>query len=270
MSKFRIGILGGKGRMGKFFANFFQKKGYEVLIKDRDFGPSYEEFCGQAKVILLSVPIEVFPRVVEEISSHLSSSHWVFDVCSLKLGPVKLMRRYFKKGEVLATHPLFGPFEPTLAGKKIAYYPLRGKGLLQWLQDVFASEGVKFVYIPPKEHDRLMALIQVMNHFFLILFGILLKDSKFELEKVCDLATPSFVRQLQILKRLAWQDENLYARIQLDNPYAKYFRRLFLRKCRELVKLFADRRIAEEVFKENFLKAKEVATELLRLLPEEG
>ncbi|MCC6025707.1 MAG: prephenate dehydrogenase/arogenate dehydrogenase family protein [Caldimicrobium sp.] len=264
---FRIGIVGGKGKMGSFFAKFFREKGYEVLIKDVDLGPSYEELCKTSKVILLSVPLDRFPQVVSELSPYVREENWVFDICSLKLDPVRIMRRYLKKGEVLATHPLFGPYEKSLKDRIIAYYPVRGKGIKAWFIELFSSAGAKLVYVPPREHDRMMGLIQVMNHFFLVLFGNILAGSKLDLKRIVDLSTPSFEGILQVLRRLAWQDENLYARIQLDNPFGRQFRRLFLRECKRLIKALDYSEDPERIFKEKFIKAKLIAKELDRLLP---
>jgi len=263
---FRIGIVGGKGRMGNFFANFFRERGYEVVIKDVNLGPSYEELCRTSKVILLSVPLDRFPQVVSELSPYVLEENWIFDICSLKLEPVRIMKRYLKKGEVLATHPLFGPYEKSLKDKIIAYYPIRGKGIKAWFIELFSSAGAKLVYVPPREHDRMMGLIQGMNHFFLVLLGNILAESKLDLKKIVELSTPSFEGILQVLRRLAWQDENLYARIQLDNPFVRRFRSLFLRECKRLVKALDHSEDPDQIFKEKFIKAKVIAKELDGLL----
>jgi len=264
---FRIGIVGGKGKMGSFFANFFKEKGYEVVIKDVDTGPTYDELCKTSKVILLSVPLDVFLQVVAELSLYIREENWVLDICSLKLEPAKIMKRYLKKGEILATHPLFGPYEKSLKDRIIAYYPVRGEGIKAWFIKVFSLAGAKLVYVPPKEHDKMMGLIQAMNHFFLMLFGNILAESRLDVKRIVELSTPSFEGLLQVFRRLAWQDETLYARIQLDNPFSRRFRKLFLRECKKLVKALDCSDDPNRVFKENFNRAKAIAKELDRLLP---
>ncbi len=209
---FNIGIVGGAGKMGNFFKNFFEKKGYQVFISDKGVGLSLENLIANSKVIFLSLPMEVFPEVVQSIAPFIKDEHWVIDICSLKLEPAKVMKKYLKKGELLATHPLFGPYERDLTGKIVALYPLRGKRCYHWFSNLLKSEGIKVIKITPRKHDEIMGLVQVINHFWLILLGNLIKNSGFSVREIIDLSTPSFLSQLKILMRLSLQDENLYAR----------------------------------------------------------
>lgn len=267
---FRIGIIGGAGKMGKLFHNFFTKKGFEVFISDKGEGLSYNELFEKAKIILISVPLEVFPQVIEKISPLVKDSHWIMDICSLKLEPVKLMKKYIKKGEVLATHPLFGPFEKDLKGKTIAYFPLRGKNFSKWILSLWEKEGIRTVKISPKKHDEIMALVQVLNHFLLILLAKTIKDTGFTLEEILSLSTPSFLKELEILKRLAKQNGHLYAHIQLDNPFGKKIRNLFNKNCNILNKALKKKKEeAFPIFLENFIIAQKLAQELEKLLPTE-
>jgi prephenate dehydrogenase len=264
---FSIGIIGGAGKMGNFFKNFFERKGYKVFISDKGVGLSLEDLMSRSKVIFLSLPMEVFPEVVKSMALFVKDDHWVMDICSLKLEPARVMKKYLKKGELLATHPLFGPFERDLRGKIVALYPLRGKNCYHWFSNLLESEGLKVVKISPKKHDEIMGLVQVVNHFWLILLGNLIKNSGFSIKEILDLSTPSFFAQLKILMRLSFQDENLYARIQLENPYGKKFRNLFCRTCKNLAKTLNKMDDhSYEVFKKYFLSAKEVASEVEKLI----
>ncbi|MEZ0344629.1 MAG: prephenate dehydrogenase/arogenate dehydrogenase family protein [Caldimicrobium sp.] len=267
---FTVGIIGGAGKMGRFFKKFFEKKGYPVLISDKDEGLSLKELLEKSKVILLSLPMEVFPEVVKNMAPLVREEHWILDICSLKLEPARTMKKYLKKGELLATHPLFGPYEKDLSGKIVALYPLRGKNCYSWFSSLLQSEGMKVVKISPKKHDEIMGLVQVVNHFWLILLGNLIKDSGFSVKEILDLSTPSFLSQLKILMRLAWQEENLYARIQLENPFGKKFRNLLCKNCKNLARtLNKEDKESYEAFKEYFLSAKEIAAEIEKLLSSE-
>ena len=262
---FRIGIIGGKGKMGNLFKNLFEKKGYSVIISDINTNLPNTELVKKSKVVLISVPMEVFSEVVKEIAPFVEDYHWLIDICSLKTEPVKIMKKYFKKGEILATHPLFGPYEKNLNGKTIALCPIRGKNVIKWFKKIMLDEGLNIVKISPKKHDEIMALVQVINHFWLILLAKIIKNSKFSLKDIVSLSTPSFLRQLHILKRLAKQDINLYARIQLENPLGKKFRNLLCKNCKILNKAFNSEK-GEEIFTEYFVIAKEIAKELEILL----
>lgn len=260
---FRIGIVGGAGRMGRLFRLIFERRGYEVLISDLGVGLSLSDLLRVCKVVILSVPMEVFSDVVKEISPYVNDHHWIMDICSLKVEPSKIMRKYIRKGELLATHPLFGPFEETLKGRTIAICPLRGKAFRKWFTDEMKDEGLKIVEISPKRHDEIMGLVQVINHFWLLLLAKLIRDAEVGSEELVNLSTPSFLTQLRALSRLARQDEELYFKIQFANPYGKKFRKLFCKNCSELNNaLNGDTDSAEKVFREYFRLARDKAKEL--------
>lgn len=264
---FKIGIIGGAGKMGRLFQTLFERKGYEVFISDVGVGLSLEELMKLCKVILIAVPMEVFPKIVKEISPLVSKWHWIIDICSLKLEPSKLMVKHLKGPELLATHPLFGPFEDTLKNKSIAIYPLKGKNLYLWFKGVMEEEGLRIIEISPKRHDQIMGLVQVINHFWLLLLAKLIRDSEIQAKELVELSTPSFLSQLIALSRLSKQDENLYAKIQLANPYGKKFRNLFCKNCSLLNKILSRKNSsAELLFKDYFRLAKELAQEFEQLL----
>jgi prephenate dehydrogenase len=264
---FKIGIVGGAGKMGVLFRRFFEQRGYPVLISDLETGLSLPELLKTCKFILLSLPMEVFPEVVEKMAPYVDNHHWIMDICSLKLEPARIMRRFLKKGELVAGHPLFGPYEEDLKGKIMVLYPLRGKGAYFWLSELFNNAGLRVVKIPPQRHDEVMGLVQVVNHFWLILLGNLIQSANFKVEEVVSLSTPSFLAQLEILKRLAKQDERLYARIQLENPFGRKFRKLLCKNCQDLTKILNRRdESAYELFSEIFNQAKEIAREIEALL----
>jgi len=57
--KFRVGIIGGTGGMGRWFAGFFIQEGHPVLVSGRSRGPSLPEIAGTCSVVIVSVPIGV-------------------------------------------------------------------------------------------------------------------------------------------------------------------------------------------------------------------
>jgi len=265
--KFKIGIVGGCGKMGRLFKGFFKKKGYEVLVSDLNCGVSVEELTQKAKLIIISVPMECFEAVIKQMSLLIKKEHWVMDICSLKKEPTEIMKNYLKAEEILGTHPLFGPYEKDLKGKTIALCPVRGTQLLKWVNSVFSEEGLKMIEISPEKHDEIMGVVQTLNHFGLVLLAKVLRELGLSLEDLVNLSTPSFLKQLLILKRLAKQDENLYARIQFDNPIGNEIRDKLCKACSELNSKFKEEE-REKFFKEYFIEAKEIARELEKLLKE--
>ena len=108
----KIAIIGGSGKMGRFFADFLLKDGKEVVITGRDREKLLEaghqlgipvttdntEAIDGADYILLSVPIDSFEEVVKQLSSHIKSGQVLIDNTSVKAGPVDIMHKYIKTG----------------------------------------------------------------------------------------------------------------------------------------------------------------------------
>ena len=69
--KFRVGIIGGTGGMGRWFAGFFTQEGHPVLVSGRSRGPSLPEIAGTCSVVIVSVPIGVTCDVIRMVGPFL-------------------------------------------------------------------------------------------------------------------------------------------------------------------------------------------------------
>ena len=213
-----VGIIGGKGRMGRWFHNFFSSSGLEVLISDIDTHLSSEEVAHQSDFLIFSLPMDVFPEVVEKIAPLVPEHKAITDLCSLKERQVACMLKH-SKSQVIGTHPLFGPAEEEIKGRRVALCPGRGGEWLKWWSDLLTQHGAIVTNVLPSEHDRIMAWVQALNHFILLSLGKALEDEGMDLHHVVALSTPSFERQMEIVGRLCKQDPALYSKIQMANPY---------------------------------------------------
>ncbi|AEH44813.1 Prephenate dehydrogenase [Thermodesulfatator indicus DSM 15286] len=237
-SKIRLGIIGGAGRMGRWFKRQFEAEGYEVLVSDRNTLLSNRELAKACQVIFVSVPMSVFKDVVKDIGPFLNEDQGLIDFCSLKKEQNEIMLAN-TKAEVVAAHPLFGPGEKSLEGQKIALWPSRGQTWFNWFKNFLEQKGAKTVVVSPEEHDRTMAVVQIINHLMLLALGKLMDTSGLDLKLIKDLATPSFERQLEIVARFADQDPYLYALIQFDNPEGQAMREKYLSILEDLVQIAA-------------------------------
>ena len=117
----KVAVIGA-GKMGVWFAKFFNSKNYEVILADRkkeklkklinltvDLTTNFEEAVKDADQIFLCVSISAIEEVVKTISPALHQGQVVMDICSIKEAPVKTMHQYIKTATVLGTHPVFGP-----------------------------------------------------------------------------------------------------------------------------------------------------------------
>ncbi len=124
-----IAIIGGNGQMGRWFTRFFESQGLEVLVADVDTPQTSQEVAARADVVILSVPIPKVTEVAREVAPFLSPDAALVDLTSVKQRPMAAMMAAFP-GEVVGTHPLFGPGEATIAGHDHGALPGAGGTLV--------------------------------------------------------------------------------------------------------------------------------------------
>ena len=217
MKNFEIGIIGGTGGIGKWFADFFKKEGYTVHISGRETGMDIPTMAGECDVVIVSVPIGVTCDVIEQVGPHMRESALLMDLTSLKEEPVKSMLKH-SVSEVIGVHPLFGPDVDTLAGLNVVFCPVRTKRWLAWLKEVLKRNGANVVESTPEKHDKMMAIVQGLNHLNTITLGMVLNKTGTDLLELEDFATPIFNTKIGILKKIFGNNPRLYAEIITSNP----------------------------------------------------
>ncbi len=215
-----IGIIGGTGRMGQWFKSFFESKGYRVLISGRKTKLTNQELARRCDVVIVSVPINVTVKIIEEIGPYVRGNCLLMDFTSLKTEPVRAMLRATNdKVEVIGAHPLFGPGICGLKEQTIVLCPARGKTWLDWLKRVFKEARLELT--TPEEHDQIMAVIQALTHFLFIAFGTTVADLSFCSETLQRYSTPNFRVLWERIIGLTSQNPEIYGAIQFDNPFYK-------------------------------------------------
>lgn len=235
----RIGLIGGKGRMGSWFKRFFEKQGLEVLIGDKE-GPPPEELAKEVEVLILSVPISEMETLIKRVGPFLKEENLLMDFASLKSLPLKWMLES-TKSEIIGAHPLFGPKAQIYERLTICLCPVRTKRWLSPIKQVFERGGLKVIITSPEEHDRNMAIVQALHHLSNLTMASLLK--KWGVSR--DFFTLGFKKRLDTLLPILEEDPDLYWKIMRENPFFEEAKRAFLSQFENLLE--------EEAFKELFL-----------------
>jgi prephenate dehydrogenase len=217
MNQVKIALIGGSGQMGRWFQRFFTQRGISVLSADLDTRETPQEVAAQADVVMLSVPIPKVVAIAQEIAPHMRPDAALMDITSVKQRPLDAMLKAFP-GEVVGTHPLFGPKEKSIGGLTVVLCPGRGERWLNWLKDLLEQAGARVKVSSATEHDRLMAVVQGLSHFVLIALEKSIRQLGISLQDLEDYSTPTFNSLHRLAKRLLSQDAQLYACIQLANP----------------------------------------------------
>ena len=213
----KIALIGGRGQMGRWFKRFFAAQGLEVLVADKDTEQTPQEVARLADVVILSVPIPKVGEIVRDLAPHLRPDAALMDLTSVKQGPMSAMLANFS-GEVVGTHPLFGPGAKSLAGQTVVLCPGRGERWFNWLKELLEAAGARVKVTTATEHDRLMAVVQGLAHFTLIALEMAIRELGVAPQDLEDFATPTFNTLHNLARRLFTQDATLYACIQLQNP----------------------------------------------------
>jgi chorismate mutase/prephenate dehydrogenase len=223
-----VAVVGGKGGMGRCMAEFFADLGHAVMIADLDTDLSPQEAAGLADVVVISVPIETTVEVIRRLGPLVRPEALLMDVTSIKTAPLEAMLDTCP-GSVVGTHPLFGPSVHSLQGQRIVLTPGRGDAWLAWLEGMLRARGLAIKRTTPQEHDRAMAVIQVLTHFATEVMGKALADVGVSIEETLDYTSPVYLMELIMTARHFAQSPDLYASIQMSNPLTETVTDAFVR-----------------------------------------
>lgn len=212
-----IGIIGGKGRMGRWLERRLRRTGHPVRIADISEGPLPVDFVQSCQVLILAVPLAAVEQVMASIGPLTRPDHLIMDIASLKAKPLMSMLAH-SRGEVIGTHPLFGPATRSLVGQVVFVCPGRGRRWLAWLRRLLEMGRAEMVQMEPERHDRLMAQVQTLRHLLLVSLGRALMRLGFDPAQDLDRSGPWFQTLMALLARQVKQPPELYADLALYNP----------------------------------------------------
>lgn len=218
MERVTLGIVGGKGGMGRLFDEWFARRGHRVLLSDVDTETTMEDLARRCDLVMIATPMAVAPAIARDLGRRLSTEQGLFDICSLKEGITEAMMQA-AACDVVGTHPMFGPHTEGLEGQNIILTPGRGERWLSFLEAEFTDGGARVSRMTPEAHDRAMALAQGLTHIITIATGRTLQILGVTPEEALSYATPIFKLKNDLIGRLFAQDPDLYAAMVGDNPY---------------------------------------------------
>jgi len=224
-----IGILG-LGRFGRMVYDHLRHRNPRIWTRTEArleglVGASTFENAVACDIVILSVPISAMEETCRRIAPLLRPGQTVLDVCSVKVGPIRVMQECLPQFvQILGTHPLFGPDsgKEGIAGLKIALCPVRiDLALLARIRQELEGLGLRVLEVSPEEHDRQAARTQAIFHLLARAMSRLGWGDD-------EIATPgpdAFFRQVTTLQNDSFQ---LFVDMQRDNPFAAAYRREFI------------------------------------------
>ncbi|GMU69831.1 MAG: hypothetical protein AMXMBFR37_21630 [Steroidobacteraceae bacterium] len=224
-------VIGGAGKMGRWFAEFLQSQGYAVEIADSS--PATLAGTPLAAVpridwrqselthdfIVVATPLGATDPVLRELAMRRPRGV-VFDLGSLKSplrGGLMALRSHGVK--VTSLHPMFGPDTELLSGRHVIFVDLGVPEALERARELFAPTMVERVVMSLDDHDRLIAYVLGLSHALNIAFYNALADSGEAAPRLARLSSTTFDAQLDVATKVAQESPDLYYEIQALNDY---------------------------------------------------
>ncbi len=215
-----VAIIGGRGGMGTMFRGLFESVGQQVMVADRETTLRPAEAAARAEVVVISVPIDCTADVIREVGPSCREDGLLCDLTSIKAEPIRAMLQH-APGDVIGTHPMFGPSVNTLQEQRIVVVPARlapGSGWRDWLEGCLLARGLRVLESTAEEHDRSMGIVQVLTHLSTQALGLAMARLGVPISETLRFASPVYLVGLLMTARHFGQDPGLYGSIHMSNP----------------------------------------------------
>jgi chorismate mutase/prephenate dehydrogenase len=236
----RVGIVGGAGAMGGLLARMFRELGHHVEVADLATARTPDQIAAESDVVVISVPIAVTEQVIAQLGPKLKPEALLMDITSIKAAPLASMLAA-TRASVTGTHPMFGPGTSSLVGQRVVLCRGRGDTWYTWLLESLRARGLVVTEADPAEHDRAMALVQVLTHFQTQVFGLALARCGVTLEQSRRFTSPAYLMELYVAARHFAQAADLYGPIEMLNPATPEITAQFRRAAEELSTILEQR-----------------------------
>ena len=221
-------VIGGLGKMGRWYADFLASQGFEVELADPSGRAAaypcradWREGDLDQDVIVVATPLGITARVLHELAERRPPG-LVFDIGSLKTPLRAGLEALVRAGvRVTSMHPMFGPDTDLLSGRHVLHVDLGRADALREGQELFAPTMAEQVVMSLDDHDRLIAYVLGLSHAVNIAFFTALADSGEAAPRLARLSSTTFDAQLDVASRVAAESPALYFEIQSLNEYGR-------------------------------------------------
>jgi len=222
----RVLVIGGGGKMGRWFVEFLSSQGFTVEIADPGPVPAgvsrvddWRKTDLKHDYIVLSTPLGVTDAILRELALRRPTGV-IFDVGSLK-SPLRAGLLALKSHgcKVTSVHPMFGPDTELLSGRHVVFVDLGSPEALTAARELFSPTMAEQVVMSLDDHDRLIAYVLGLSHALNIAFFTALAESGEAAPKLARMSSTTFDSQLDVASRVAQESPELYYEIQSLNDY---------------------------------------------------
>ncbi len=221
-------VIGGAGKMGRWFAEFLASQGYEVSIADPagrldgfvSIG-DWRESTLDHDLIVVATPLRIANDVLKGLAQRKPRGV-VFDIGSLK-SPLRTGIQALQQAgcRITSVHPMFGPDTELLSGRHVIFVDLGDREALEEARGLFAATMAERPIMTLDEHDRLIAYVLGLSHALNIAFFTALANSGEAAPRLAQLSSTTYDAQVDVATRVASESPELYYEIQSLNDFGR-------------------------------------------------
>ena len=218
-------VIGGAGKMGGWFADFFRSQGFDTDIADTDVETGAGRFSNwrdagvDYDVIVIATPLAISGEILTALAE-LKPAGLIFDIGSLK-SPLRngLLALSASGCKVTSLHPMFGPDTELLSGRHLIFVDVGVKDATESAKELFDSTMVEQLDMGLDDHDRLIAYVLGLSHALNVAFFTALAESGEAAPKLATMSSTTFDAQLLVSAAVARDNPHLYFEIQSLNDF---------------------------------------------------
>ncbi|MDJ0751282.1 MAG: prephenate dehydrogenase/arogenate dehydrogenase family protein [Woeseiaceae bacterium] len=218
-------VIGGAGKMGCWFVDFFVSQGFATTVADRtvEDGPNrfrnWTDAGVDYDVIVVAAPLAVSGRILAQLAV-LKPKGLIFDIGSLKSPLIDGLQELREAGcRVTSLHPMFGPDTRLLSGRHLIFCDVGDKQATADAKELFAPTMVEQLDMGLDDHDRLIAYVLGLSHALNIAFFTALAESGEAAPRLARMSSTTFDSQLLVSEAVAQDNPHLYFEIQNLNKF---------------------------------------------------
>ncbi|MCI0517357.1 MAG: bifunctional chorismate mutase/prephenate dehydrogenase [Woeseiaceae bacterium] len=221
----RVLVIGGAGKMGGWFAEFFKSQGFVTHVADHNVTGSagnfreWREAGVDYEIIVVATPLAVSGQILTELAEQRPRG-LVFDIGSLKTPLRQGLEALRAAGcRVSSLHPMFGPDTELLSGRHLIFVDAGDAAATASAKQLFASTMVEQLDMGLDDHDRMIAYVLGLSHALNIAFFTALAESGEAAPRLAQLSSTTFDAQLLVSAAVARDNPHLYFEIQHLNKF---------------------------------------------------
>jgi chorismate mutase/prephenate dehydrogenase len=218
-------IIGGAGKMGGWFVDFFASQGFATTVADPCVADAPGRFTNWTDagvdydVIVVAAPLAVSGRILAQLAV-LKPQGLIFDIGSLKTPLIDGLQELHNAGcRVTSLHPMYGPDTRLLSGHHLIFCNVGSAQATQDAKELFSSTMVEQIDMGLDDHDRLIAYVLGLSHALNIAFFTALAESGEAAPKLARMSSTTFDSQLLVSAAVAQDNPHLYFEIQNLNKF---------------------------------------------------